>query len=128
MKNRQASPREPRRLRRERTTIRAMVKLYCKHHHRTPALCDGCAELLAYSDRRLDLCPYGSDKPACTNCPIHCYRREPREEMRQVMRYAGSRMLKEHPYLAIMHLIDGRRAVPPPPRRANRHTPEDSDT
>jgi hypothetical protein len=103
---------EHRRLRRERTTVRVMVGLYCAHHHGTTDLCDACSDLVDYADRRLDLCPYGSDKPSCANCPIHCYRPEPRERMREVMRFAGPRMLARHPVLAIRHLIDDRRPVP----------------
>ena len=107
---------KPRRLRRERATVLAMVKMYCRHHHGTEALCTDCAELLDYADRKLDLCPYGADKPSCTNCPIHCYRPEPRERMRAVMRFAGPRMLGRHPYLAIRHLMDERRPAPVHPR------------
>jgi hypothetical protein len=106
---------EARRLRRERRTVRLMVELFCAHHHGTGELCASCRELAAYADRRLDLCPYGADKPACTDCPIHCYRPEPRERMREVMRFAGPRMMRTHPYLAVMHLIDARRPAPPLP-------------
>ena len=106
---------EHRRLRRERRTVRIMVGLYCAHHHGTPLLCPDCEELASYADRRLDLCPYGPEKPSCTNCPIHCYRPEPRERMREVMRFAGPRMLARHPYLAIRHLLDDRREAPPLP-------------
>ena len=93
-----------------------MVGMYCAHHHGTDGLCTDCRELAAYADRRLDLCPYGAAKPACTKCPIHCYRPEPRERMREVMRFAGPRMLGRHPSLAVMHLIDAHRAVPELPR------------
>jgi hypothetical protein len=31
------------------------------------------------------------------------------------MRHAGPRMLTRHPWLAIAHLVDGRRPVPPRP-------------
>jgi hypothetical protein len=108
-----------RRLARERKTVRAMIEMYCADHHGGDGLCRECAELADYADRRLDLCPYGPDKPTCTSCPIHCYRPEPRERMREVMRYAGPRMLRKHPYLAIMHLIDDRRPAPPLPGRHN---------
>jgi hypothetical protein len=79
-----------------------MVELYCRHHHGSRALCAECDELLVYADQRLDRCPYGSEKPTCANCPIHCYRPEPRERMREVMGFAGPRMLKRHPILAIL--------------------------
>jgi hypothetical protein len=75
------------------------------------------AELADYADRKLDLCPYGPEKPTCSNCPIHCYRTEPRERMREIMRYSGPRMLKNHPYLAIMHIFDGKREPAPLPKK-----------
>jgi hypothetical protein len=93
-----------------------MVEMFCADHHGGGELCDACAELAGYADRKLDLCPYGPDKPTCSNCPIHCYRSEPRERMRQVMRYAGPRMLKTHPVLAVLHLLDEKREPPQLPR------------
>jgi hypothetical protein len=94
-----------------------MVAMYCAHHHGTTArLCDACAELADYADGRLDRCPYGAAKPACTKCPIHCYKPEPLGKMREVMRFAGPRMLGRHPYLAIRHLLDDRKPVPSLPK------------
>jgi hypothetical protein len=111
-------PSDSARIRRERTTVRAMVEMYCRHHHGGSHLCDSCAELADYAGRKLDRCPYGSDKPACTHCPIHCYGAEPRERMREVMRFAGPRMLLRHPYLAVRHLIDERRKAPELPKKS----------
>lgn len=108
---------ESRRLRRERKTVRLMVEMYCAQHHGGDGLCSECLELADYADRKLDLCPYGPEKPSCTNCPIHCYRPEPRERIRQVMRFAGPRMARSHPYLAIMHLFDERREPTPLPKK-----------
>ncbi len=96
-----------------------MIEMYCAKRHGGDGLCRECSELADYADRRLDLCPYGPDKPTCTNCPIHCYRPEPRERMREVMRFAGPRMFRKHPYLAVMHLIAERRPAPPLPGRHN---------
>ena len=104
---------ESKRLRRERRTVRLMVEMYCADHHGGDGLCQECAELAEYADRKLDLCPYGPDKPTCSNCPIHCYRPERREAMREIMRYAGPRMLKTHPVLAVLHLLDEKREPPP---------------
>lgn len=95
-----------------------MVGMYCAAHHGTDSLCANCAELADYADRRLDLCPYGAEKPSCANCPIHCYRPQPREAMRAVMRFAGPRMLLTHPFLAVRHLLDDRKKAPALPRRA----------
>lgn len=109
--------REARRLARERRTIHAMVAIYCRDHHQGRTPCAECAALAAYADRRLDRCPYGPGKPTCVNCPIHCYAPRQREAVREVMRYAGPRMLLRHPVLAIAHILDGRREAPPLPAR-----------
>lgn len=104
------------RLGREHRTMQHMVSLYCRVHHAAAGNrpCPGCEDFLAYAARRLEKCPYGNDKPTCSNCPVHCYKREPREFARQVMRYSGPRMLLRHPYLALMHVLDGRRKVAHP--------------
>ena len=107
----------------EYKTVIAMVHIYCRDHHGGESLCHDCRELLEYAEARLDRCPYGQQKPTCNKCPIHCYKPEPKEQMRLVMRYAGPRMLLKHPILAIRHLIHERRAVPskPEPHASNRH-------
>lgn len=97
------------RLERERATVAAMVRLFCRAHHGGGALCSECAALLAYANYRLDRCPFEADKPTCVACPVHCYRAAERQRMREVMRWAGPRMLWRHPYLAIRHLLDERR-------------------
>ena len=98
-----------------------MISLYCRDHHGSRgALCAGCVELLEYASLRLERCPFGAEKPTCVNCPIHCYQPARREQVRQVMRYAGPRMLLRHPVLALFHLIDGRRPAPPIPRTRER--------
>ena len=57
------------------------------------------------------------EKPACKQCPIHCYQPVKRAAMKQVMRWAGPRMLIYHPYLAIRHLIDDKKPVPALPAK-----------
>lgn len=84
-----------------------MILLYCRNLHKTEndALCPSCRELLAYARSRLEKCPYGENKPACSACPIHCYKPKRRKEIQDVMRYAGPRMMRSHPMLAVRHLI-----------------------
>ncbi|WP_322508569.1 nitrous oxide-stimulated promoter family protein [Anaerolinea sp.] len=103
------------RIARERKTILAMSRIYCADHHGLPDgnLCMECQELLDYAFFRLEKCPYQEKKPTCANCPIHCYKPEMRERVRQMMRHAGPRMLLRHPILAIAHLLDGRKKVLP---------------
>ena len=108
----------------ELKTVKAMVEVYCKDHYGTRGeLCSECRELLEYAEVRLDRCPYGEDKPTCNKCPIHCYKPEPKEQMRLVMRYSGPRMLLKHPILAIRHLVHEKRDVPEKPvaNASNRH-------
>lgn len=101
---------QTRRLRREKKTLAVMVRLYCSNHHHTAAgLCGPCRALLAYAQERVDRCVFALNKPACTNCPVHCYEPQMREAIRKVMRYSGPRMLTRHPVLALGHLIDERR-------------------
>jgi hypothetical protein len=109
-----------RRIGREWRTVVAMVDMYCRYHHSARRRCSDCNDLLRYARGKLDKCPYGTAKPTCVNCPIHCYRPTERERMRAVMRWAGPRMLWRHPVLAVLHLIDGRREPPPLPRRTAR--------
>lgn len=106
------------RLRRERRTIEAMLHIWCEAHPlhvraRYGTLCAGCDALLEYASYRLAKCPYGEEKPTCKKCPIHCYTRDRREQMHEVMRFAGPRMLLRHPILAFRHLRDEKRTAPP---------------
>jgi hypothetical protein len=102
-----------RRLARELTTVTAMMRIYCREHHGgETGLCVACQSLLDYGALRLDRCRFGSEKPTCANCPVHCYQRVRREQMRVMMRYAGPRMLWQHPVLAVLHWLDGFRRPP----------------
>lgn len=103
-----------RRLRREYRTMERMVEIHCRDHHPGAAPCADCREFLAYARRRLEKCPYGSAKPVCAKCPIHCYKSAPRRHARAMMRYAGPRMLLRHPWLSLAHVFDKFRKVEHP--------------
>jgi len=106
------------RIPREEKTITAMFQIYCHHHHGSAqTLCPICQADLDYALLRLKKCPYGDDKPTCKKCPVHCYTPAMKEKVRQVMRYAGPKMLGCHPQLAILHLLDGLGGSPAPPKR-----------
>ena len=95
------------RLSREWQTLAAMIGLYCHDHHATrAALCPECQGLADYAAVRLERCRFGPQKPTCVKCPVHCYQRARREEVRMVMRYAGPRMLWRHPILSVRHWLD----------------------
>ena len=103
------------RLNRELKTISVMIHLYCHDQHGSNKLCAQCKELLGYSCIRLERCQFQEGKTACTKCPVHCYKPIMRERVREVMRYAGPRMIYRHPVLAVLHLIDGLRKEPSNP-------------
>ena len=98
---------EKTRLKREARTVKAMIALFCKdnHCHDGPGLCAQCMGLAEYSSERLRACKYGEKKPTCRKCPTHCYKPEYRDRVREVMRYAGPRMLSRHPVLVLRHLL-----------------------
>ena len=100
-----------RRLAREKRTLEAMIAIYCRDVHAAGRpLCAACEELRSYAEKRLARCPYQVDKPTCVNCPIHCYMPTMRARIKEVMRYAGPRLIFRHPILALMHLMDGHRS------------------
>jgi len=87
--------------------MEVMLKLYCHDRHGiAEGLCEGCGSLRAYAFERLEGCLFKLNKPTCLKCPVHCYRRDMRELVREVMRYAGPRMLRRHPVLAVLHFWD----------------------
>jgi hypothetical protein len=101
------------RLNREWETMEAMIKIHCQDHHGEAAvLCAECQQLLDYARMRLERCRFGAEKPTCAKCPVHCYQRARREQVKVVMRYAGPRMLWEHPVMSLRHWLDGFRRAP----------------
>jgi hypothetical protein len=98
------------RFEREKVTIHRMIRLYCRYHqHPEGNLCNECNELLDYALERVEKCIYGEDKPVCSECKVHCYKKDMRERVKIMMRFAGPRMLFHHPLLAFMHMIDKRK-------------------
>ncbi len=93
------------RIYREKQTVEIMVRMYCRHKEGNDDLCGECKALIEYAHRRLDLCRFGNKKPTCRKCPIHCYRKDMADKIRQVMRYSGPRMIIYHPQQAIRHII-----------------------
>ena len=107
------------RLDREMATVEVMIRMFCADHHGSDHdLCAECAGLVDHARKRLAACPMRPNKPTCARCPIHCYRPAMRERIRDVMRYAGPRMLLRHPIKAVRHVMDGAGAVKGPKDRS----------
>jgi hypothetical protein len=92
---------------REFIIVRSMIRMFCANKHGSgSSLCNSCNQLERYAAKKLDNCKFGENKPVCKDCKIHCYSPNEKESMRQVMRWAGPRMIYLHPFFAIIHLID----------------------
>jgi len=91
---------------REKDLIPDMIKIYCHGHHGTRGkeVCGECQELTEYALMRLDKCPFKENKEFCSFCKVHCYKPEKREQIKEVMRYSGPRMLFAHPVFAMAHV------------------------
>ncbi|MGL5379198.1 nitrous oxide-stimulated promoter family protein [Clostridium sp.] len=95
------------RIDKEKKTIESMIKIYCNKKHSTKKgeLCDECNELLTYAKKRLDFCKFGEDKKFCSKCPIHCYKKDMKEKIKEVMKFSGPRLLFYDPIEVIKHIF-----------------------
>lgn len=102
---------ENKRVLREKKTVHQMMLIYCHHHHGTKGkeLCSECSELLLYANTRIEKCIFQPDKPTCKNCTVHCYTPKKKEAIKNVMRFSGPRMMWSAPWLALRHLLDGKK-------------------
>lgn len=87
--------------------IGEFVREYCAGHHETkrrslfplPAglkeilLCSECAHFMEYAIAKRLRCPLETEKPSCKHCRIHCYGGDERKKIREIMAYAGRRMI-----------------------------------
>ena len=94
------------RIENEKAVVAKMIRLYYRRKLglREPSTEE--LELLSYAERRLTRCKFGEQKPACKRCPIHCYRSDMRAKIREVMRWAGPRIIIYDPVAAIKHLLN----------------------
>lgn len=63
-----------------------------RHYRADLKLCPECAGLLAHGISKRRTCPL-EPKPACKECRIHCYGKEYRAKIREVMAFSGRRLL-----------------------------------
>ncbi len=90
----------------EKNIVYEMIKLYCKkNHHSKNQLCPKCEKLNKYAISRIDNCPFMETKTFCSNCKVHCYKKDMRSQIQIVMRFSGPRMLFHHPITALGHVV-----------------------
>jgi hypothetical protein len=87
---------------RDLAVITRFIAVFCREKHaaeRAAAgigkgeLCPECRDLLDYAAERLARCPM-DPKPKCKDCPVHCYKSEYRERIKEVMRFSGIYFVK----------------------------------
>jgi len=89
----------------EKNIVKMMIVYYCKNNHlQEENLCCDCEKLIGYAWLKLDKCPYGENKPACSKCKIHCYNALMRKKIKDIMRFSGPRMIFIYPSSVLRHL------------------------
>jgi hypothetical protein len=117
-----AKPNNAKLLRKDLRTLALFIRIYChaRHPAQTPVnmkgfdlkeitgkpldLCPDCTKLLHHAFIKRQHCPY-DPKPACKHCPSHCYAQNYRQQIREVMRFSGRKLLLSGRLDYIFHLI-----------------------
>jgi hypothetical protein len=87
--------------------IGKFVEVYCAGKHQTAehasitlsadlgerSLCKECEAFLEYAVAKRLKCPLEAEKPSCKHCRIHCYDKSHREKVREIMSYAGRKLM-----------------------------------
>lgn len=90
----------------EKEVIKLMIEIYCKKKHKNKeCLCKECKELLDYAHLRLSRCKFGDEKTTCGRCKIHCYKKDMRAKIKDVMKFSGPRLIIYKPTELIKHLL-----------------------
>ena len=100
-------PKELKAWEKEKKLIPVMIKKYChgKHGTKGEELCEECRALTDYALFRLEKCPFKVNKKFCSFCKVHCYKPDMRERIKDVMKWAGPRMIFTHPVFAFKHVF-----------------------
>lgn len=79
----------------EQRTLRRFIEVYCHKKHQLPEgeLCVECGDLLDYAVERLEQCPL-DPKPKCKDCTVHCYQKQYRTSIKEVMKFSGMHFVK----------------------------------
>ncbi len=101
------------------------VEVYCHSHHadrsdrkdvdlkthdikeltgKNVCLCPDCRKLLAHALVKRTVCPM-QPKPSCKHCPRHCYHPKYRQQIRDVMKYSGRKLVMHGRVDYLLHLL-----------------------
>jgi len=116
--------RRSRKLRRDLKVLATFIRIWCDGHHapaprevvrlkthdvtaiygRPLELCTACRKLLTHAFVKRTACPL-DPKPMCKKCPQHCYGPPYRAQIREVMRYAGRKLVLRGRLDYLLHLL-----------------------
>jgi hypothetical protein len=85
----------------EKQIVDEMILMYYTHEGRQES--EECRHLREYAAKRTDNCPFMASKTFCSQCSVHCYGKVEKEQIRQVMRWSGPRLIFKHPILVMKH-------------------------
>lgn len=94
------------RIEREKIVVAKMIALYCRHKLGFKEMPKEYIALVDYAHIQLDRCKFGDSKSSCEKCPIHCYKPDMRNKIREVMRWSGPRMIIYAPFALIRHIFN----------------------
>ncbi len=118
------APKKERDLQRDLRTLARFIETYCKNTHpgvlkrevrlkrydvaaavgHPVRLCPTCMRLLTHAVTKRGACPM-NPKPPCKHCPNHCYHPQYREQIREVMRFSGIKLLLTGRLHYLLHLF-----------------------
>lgn len=89
----------------EKQIISLMIEIYCEkvHAQAKGTLCEECEALHEYAHKRLSFCKFGDEKTSCRKCPIHCYKKDMKQKVKEVMKFSGPRLIIYRPIEFIKH-------------------------
>lgn len=93
----------------DKQVLKDFIGIYCKKNHLKKGslvykdgLCTDCFELLNYAFSKLDHCPL-DPKPMCKKCQIHCYKKNYRQKIKEIMKFSGIYLIKHGKLNLIFH-------------------------
>ena len=98
---------------RDISILTSLIRVYCDNKHSSQNLqqpseelnlCRDCQDLLEYAITRRRICPL-NPKPMCRKCKIHCYAKEYRSKIREVIRFSGAYLIKHGRFDLIFHYL-----------------------
>lgn len=92
----------------EKNIVSLMIEIYCrgKHKSKKGELCKECNELKEYAYKRLSYCKFGENKSTCSRCTIHCYKKDMRAKIKDVMKFSGWRLIIYKPIELFKHMFN----------------------